>query len=287
MVLLYLKNQLQLKDDATHISTRFELSDTINFSNIIDFSESTINKHAVLFNRELDPSVKYYARARALLSTGWTKHANLDVVDVRLSGLTGYKNSVLPSKLSTPILTTNSTQDKHAITNFTIEANGFNRIGTSVHNKTIYMVTDIDNNLLWYRVTELELNKIEVNDLILEENKMYKIHAIFGSSSYDHSQVATMSIVTGGNDNLHLLSSSSVIRGNDYIVNFMKVEGMEHIDISLYEINGTVSQLVYETRINGITGIIPKIHLDKDLYILKSKSNLDIIEKNNIIQVTV
>jgi hypothetical protein len=67
----------------------------------------------------------------------------------------------------------------------------------------------------------------------------------------------------------------------------MKVEGMEHIDISLYEINGTVSQLVYETRINGITGIIPKIHLDKDLYILKSKSNLDIIEKNNIIQVTV
>ena len=48
MVLLYLKNQLQLKDDATHISTRFELSDTMNFSNIIDFSESTINKHAVL-----------------------------------------------------------------------------------------------------------------------------------------------------------------------------------------------------------------------------------------------
>ena len=42
---------------------------------------------------------------------------------------------------------------------------------------------------------------------------------------------------------------------------------------------GKISQLVYKTRINGITGIIPKIHLDKDLYILKSKSNLDIIEK--------
>ncbi len=287
MVILYLKNQLQLKDDATHISTRFELSDTMNFSNIIDFSESTINRHAVLFNRELDPSKKYYARARALLSTGWTKFANLDVVEIRLSGLSGYMNSVLPSKISTPILTTDSIQSNHSISNFTIEANGFNRIGTSVHNKTIYFITDINNNLLWYRVTELELNKIEVNDLILDENKMYKVHAIFGSSSNDHSQVASLSIVTGGNENLYLLSNSSVIRGNDYNINFMRTKDISYIDIKLYEIDGTLVNLVYESRINGLTGIIPKIHLDKDLYILKSKSNLDTIDKNNIIQVTI
>ena len=74
MVILFLANQLQLKDDATHISTMFQLSDTMNFSNILAESDSAVNKHAVLFDIDLDPTVKYYARAQALLTTGWTKH---------------------------------------------------------------------------------------------------------------------------------------------------------------------------------------------------------------------
>lgn len=287
MVLLYLKNQLQLKDDATHILTRFELSDTMNFSNILNYSESSTNRHAVLFDNVLDPSVKYYARARALLSTGWTKHANLDIVDVILSGLSGYKNAVLPTKISTPILTTNSIQGNHSISNFIIEAKGFSRIGTATHNKTIYIISDINNNLLWYRVSETELNKIEVNDLILEENKMYKIQAIFGSSSYDHSQIATMSIVTGGNENLHLLSNTTTIKNTDYYVEYMNIENIEYVDIELCVVNETIVNTIHKDRIYGITGVIPKEYLNNELYILKSKSNLDIVEKNNIIQVTV
>lgn len=286
MVVLFLENQLQLKDDATHLRTKFELSDTMNFSKIIKVSDSAINKHAVLFDVDLDPNVKYYARAQALLSTGWTKHANLDIVEVRLSGLTGYKNSILPSKISTPILSTNSKQDEHSISNFTIYAKGYNRVGTAKLNKIIYMITDENSKLLWYRICETELDSIEVNDLILEENKLYKVHAMFGSSSNDHSQVASMSIVTGGNKNLFLLSDTTVTRGSNLTLKFMRVTGLTKIWYELYEYSDNITSLVKIGAIVGDTGIINTSHLDKSLYILKAKSNLDTVEKNFVIQVS-
>lgn len=285
MVILYLSNQLQLKDDATHIRTLFELSDTMNFSNIIRRSDSAENKHAVLFDIDLDPNVKYYARAQALLSTGWTKYSNLDIVEVRLSGLTGYMNSILPSKISTPILSTNSTQGEHSLTNFVIEATGFNRVGTSKHNKTIYFITDKHNNLLWYRISEIELNKIEVNDLILEEDDIYKINAIFGSSSYDHSQVASMTIVTGGNKNLYLLSDTSHYRGSNIVLDFMMVPGMTNIYYEIFEHSDNIFRLVKKGTINGFSGTIPSADLDKDFYLLKVKSNLDTVAKNFTLQI--
>ncbi len=286
MVILFLANQLQLKDDATHISTMFQLSDTMNFSNILAESDSTVNKHAVLFDIDLDPSVKYYARAQALLTTGWTKHANLDVVEVKLSGLTGYMTSVLPSKISTPILFTDSPQNGHALTNFTIEAKGFNRVGTSKHNKTIYFITDSIGRLMWYRITEMELNTIKVSDILLEEDAIYKVHAIFGSSSNDHSQVASMTIVTGGNKNLHLLSDSTYSRNQDVTLTFMKVDGVTEINYELLEYSDNRYNIVKTGKFNGIVGSIDKSNFDKNLYLLKARSNLDTSDKNFILQIT-
>lgn len=285
MVVLYLKNSLQLDDESTHLKTKFELSDTMNFSNIIATSNSDKNKYAVLFNVDLDPAVKYYARAQALLSTGWTTHANLDIVDVRMSGLTGYKNGVLPSKIATPILSTDSLQAKHGITNFTINANGFERVGTSVHNTTIYYITDIDNNILWYRISNVELNSITVNDLILEENQSYKVNVIFGSSSNDFSQKASLSIVTGGNDNLFLLNNKNVLPGENYDVHYMQMDGLTTIDIELYEFSD-ISKLVHTETISGNRTTLPYNLFNNKLYILKAKSNLDDCFKNEILQVS-
>lgn len=286
MVVLYLNGLLQLDDNSNHLRTKFELSDTMNFSNIIASSDSDKNRYAVLFNVDVDPSVKYYGRAQALLTTGWTKHANLDVVDVRLSGLTGYQNSVLPSKLATPIIGTNGVQGNHTISNFTIIADGFERVGTSTHNSTIYFITDRDNNIIWYRVTDIQLNSINVDDLILSEGEAYKINVIFGSSSNDFSQVASMTIVTGGNDNLFLIGNRTLLIGDDFTVHFMMVTGLTNINIEIYECGETV-KLIHMENIIGNKGTLSRnIFESGKLYLMKAKSNLDTVFKNEMLQVS-
>lgn len=288
MVVLFLSNLLQLKDSATHLKTKFELSDTMNFSNIIASSISDKNLHAVLFDVELDPTKKYYGRAQALLTTGWTRHANLDVVSVTLSGLTSYKNNIIPSKISIPLLRTDKDQSFHDVTNFKIEATGFNRVGTASHNRTIYFISDTDNNIIWYRVSETSLNSVTVDDIILQENKQYKINALFGSSSNDFSQVATMSICTGGNKTLHMLSDSTIRLYENLDLNFMVTEGITNIEVEVYSITDSIVNKIYTQNFNSFNITIPTTVLNKTgLYLLKAKSNLDTVPKIEVIQVTV
>lgn len=286
MILLYLKGALQLDDPANLIRTVFEVSDTRNFSNIISRSDSDVNKYAVMFNIELDPSKKYYARSRCLLTTGWTHYSNLDYIEVKLSGLTGYINSVLPSKISTPILSTNSLQNKHDVTNFRIQAIGFDRVGLSKHNKTIYFITDENNNVVWYKVSDTDLNEIEVNNIILLENKLYKIHAIFGSSTNDFSQIASMTILTGQNKNINYLSSKNMTLGIDYKIKVQENFNINSIEIKLSKVNETV-ETVLESTINSFEYIIPKEIIKEGIYLIQIKSNLDDSYKNIVLQTNI
>lgn len=64
MVLLYLKGALQLDNPADLIKSKFELSDTRNFSNIISESESSLHKYAVMFNVDLDPTKTWPAKSK-------------------------------------------------------------------------------------------------------------------------------------------------------------------------------------------------------------------------------
>lgn len=283
MVLLYLKGALQLDNPADLLKTKFELSDTRNFSNIVAESESDVHKYAVMFNNDLDPSKTYYARARCMLTTGWTHYTNLDVVDIKLSGLTGYKNSIIPSRLSTPIITTNSLQDKHDVTNFKIFAKGFDRIGLSTHNKTIYYITDINNEVMWYNITDINLTEIEVDNTILLENEVYKINVLFGSSSNDFSQVASMTIITGGNNSIKYLSGYDMKINNDFLVNIERNVNITDINVVLYKLENQIKKIT-EFNVNTFDFKIAKEFIYEGLYLLQIKSNLDTCYKNIILQ---
>lgn len=284
MVLLFLKGALQLDDPASLIKTKWELSDTRNFSHIIAKSEDNQHKYAILFNIDLDPSITYYARAQCLLTTGWTNHSNLDVVEVKLSGLSGYKNSIMPSKISTPIISTNSDMNNHDVSNFIITANGFDRVGLSEHTETIFFITDLDNNVVWYKITYTDLNSIEVNNVILEDGGVYRIHAIFGSSSDDFSQIGSMTIKTDGNKNIVFKSGHDVNLGIDYKFNLEFNKDITDIHIKLSRFKETVNE-VYQTTITSFEHTIPNTYFKEGIYLLQLKSNLDAVYKNVILQV--
>ncbi len=283
MVLLYLKGALQLDNPADLIKSKFELSDTRNFSNIISESESSLHKYAVMFNVDLDPSKTYYARARCMLTTGWTHYTNLDVVDIKLSGMTGYKNSVIPSRISTPIISTNSLQDKHDITNFKILAKGFDRVGLSTHNKTIYFITDINNDVVWYHISDINLTEVEVDNTLLKEDEIYKINVIFGSSSNDFSQAANMTIVTGGNNNVKYLSSRDMKLNYDFPVKVERNPSINNLEIKLFKIENQIKK-VTEFSTNNFNFNISEEHISEGLFLLQIKSNLDTSYKNIILQ---
>lgn len=283
MVLLYLNGALQLDDPSDLKKSVFELSDTRNFSHILDRSESDVHKYAVMFNVDLDPTKTYYARARCLLTTGWTHYVNLDIVTVKLSGLSGYKNSILPSRISTPIINTNSIQDKHDITNFNIYASGFTRVGLSTHNKTICFITDSNNEVVWYKISDINLYTIEFDNSILLENEIYKINVIFGSSSNDFSQIASMTIVTGGNSNINLISSKDILLNNDFKIKVEKRFNITSIDGILTKLQNQ-SKKVLEFTTTNFEYIVDKSNITEGMYLLQLKSNLDNNYKNYILQ---
>lgn len=283
MVLLYLKGALQLDDPADLLKTRFELSDTRNFSHIVASSESSIHKYAVMFNQDLDPTVTYYARCRCMLTTGWTHYTNLDIVEVKLSGLSGYKNSIIPSRISTPIISTDSVQDNHEVTNFKIFAEGFGRVGLSTHNKTIYFITDSNNEVVWYHISDVNLNEVEVDNTILLENEIYKINVVFGSSSNDFSQMANMTIVTGGNENIKYLSTRDMKLNYDFNVRIEKRPNITNIDVRLFKIENQIKK-VTEFNVTDFSFLIEEKFITEGLFLLQLKSNLDTSYKNIILQ---
>lgn len=97
---------LDLDDSIDHLATTWEVSDDPSFHNVLLQSEEDYkNKLTIIFSENLDPDMKYYARARALTAAGWTSWGNVDVFKVRNNtDLT--PQDVFPTKVSIPRIRT-------------------------------------------------------------------------------------------------------------------------------------------------------------------------------------
>lgn len=199
--------ELALDDQIDHLATDWEVSTTVAFNNVVlrSLADYT-NKRSIMFDAVLNPNVKYYARARALLSTGYTTWGNLDVFlptsinDLRETG-------DIPTRISAPILSTDSVISGHSNTMFNISATGFSVIGGADHNATSWFIEDVEGNIIWKRVREeIYKTSILVNDVLLEDNKIYRIKAMFHSTSNDVSQISTLTIHVVGDTDIELVS---------------------------------------------------------------------------------
>lgn len=268
------------------ISSTWEISDKMNFSNIVLKSvEDKVNKLGILFREDLDPNVKWYGRCRVLLRTGWTTYGNLDVVPVNLQGYM-QQNEDMPSRVSTPIIKTSATDyGKHDSCLFTINLSGYGVMGTARLIASNYAIVDISTNeVVWCKLgMEIEKEAILVEDIILEDNKVYRIMANFISSSNDHSQVATKTIVIG-NPDLQILTPVDLLRpeeDNLLIVSDPSVDTMEYT----YEIVlGLESKLVSVYKEKGSEKhLLPANTLKPgNIYILRIANSLNIFH-NEII----
>jgi len=272
---------LDLPQSVVHKATDWQVSTDLLFSNIIlQSNQDEVNKTKIVFNESLDPTIKYYARARSLLDpTGYTIWGNIDIftpVDVNDTNL----DQDIPSLLSVPKITTNYLQNEHSSTFFKIFATGFSSVGNATHTDTTWVIEDINGDVVWSSIRDNE-NKtsISVNDLVLKQDNCYNIKVLFNSTSNDVSQTGTHTIVVGNNKYTKLLSNTHNLNiGIDNTLVFAEFYGITYMELEILNVRVNSVERVFnilsETETKQIT--IPAFTLKQnEQYIVKAKTNLD------------
>ncbi len=276
MVVLRIK-ELELDDQTDHLATDWEVSRTISFNDVVLRSlEDYSNKTSIVFNEILDPNIKWYARARALLSTGYTTWGNLDVFTPKnINDLD--QNEDMPSRVATPTITTDSNTTNHDSTLFTINATGFSVVGTATHLATSWFIEDINNNIIWSKLND-ETNKtsILVNNTLLKSNSIYRIKAIFHSTSNDASQISTLTIKVAGGDEVEVLT---YLDGLDYtvdnVITIANVVGLTNVDWEVISLDKNLSEIIWNNSTISNYTILPANKLkDSTRYLFRIKTNI-------------
>lgn len=228
---------LELEEQVEHLATDWEVSDTLDFKNIVLSSlQDEINKNSIIFSESLDPNQKWYARARALLTTGYTELSNVYIFlpSSETGVVTGEE---LPSRISIPIIKTDSDQNDHDATLFNIIAEGFSVIGNATHDSTSWWIEDLDGKVMWYSLyNTIYKNKIFVSDVVLHTNHIYRIKVLFHSTSNDSSPIATYTIHTNKGSDIELLTYLDYVDPTkDIELNIATLEGMENVTWEIYE----------------------------------------------------
>lgn len=276
MVVLRIK-ELELDDQTDHLATDWEVSRTISFNDVVLRSlEDYSSKTSIVFNEILDPNIKWYARARALLSTGYTTWGNLDVFTPKnINDLD--QNEDMPSRVATPNITTDSNTTNHDSTLFTINATGFSVVGTATHLATSWFIEDINNNIIWSKLND-ETNKtsILVNNTLLKSNSIYRIKAIFHSTSNDASQISTLTIKVAGGDEVEVLT---YLDGLDYtvdnVITIANVVGLTNVDWEVISLDKNLSEIIWNNSTISNYTILPANKLkDSTRYLFRIKTNI-------------
>lgn len=229
-------NNADLPSGYTHDFTDWQISTTVDFSNIIARSdEDPINLTTIFFNIELELGKDYYGRARMRLNTGWTEWSNVKVFtpkDVDESNLI----MDIPSVITAPTLKTKFDLNSHPSTMFKIEAiNGFNTLGNAKHESTSWIIEDSTGKPVWTSLDDREnLLSLDV-DIDLPLHNVYHIHASFKGSNGDASQFGTVTLFTSDDINYQLFRKMFRIEGDpDLEVVHPFINGLDDIEWELY-----------------------------------------------------
>jgi len=196
--MIYLRmTDLLLSPPVTHTYTDWQVATDLQFNNILVQSlGDTTNLTSILFNNSLDPTIKYYARSRALLSTGYTAWSNIDIFSPQ-NIPDNTINAPLPSLVELPTITITNNGDHVPIFGTTITISPVSTLGGAKHKSTSYILEDIDGVLIWESLYNInDMNRKVIPPFLMNPNTLYRIKIIINTDSNDTSQVLTKTIIT-------------------------------------------------------------------------------------------
>lgn len=263
----------------------WQVAEDETFRNIVLRSENdTRNLSSIVFTDILDPNTKWHARARALIKdSGWTVWGNLDVLNYQQSEEV-INSETIPSRISAPVITTSSNPDNHEATLFSIFANGFDVVGNSVHESTSWLIEDIDGRLMWSDVKDtINKKKVDFKNMVLRNNTIYRIRAMFHSSSGDSSTISCYTVRVGSNNALELVTYLDNV---DYRKDFEVVAVATDMDTPVDSISwqiismaNTNAEIIFSKTTTGAEygkmTIPANLLKDDTVYVLKLKPNVE------------
>lgn len=272
-------NKLDLDPGVEWLYSDFEIARDSTFkkeSLALWSYRNSKNKVCMLFDEALDPNIKWYARARVMLSTGITAWTNVDVFQPEILDDIDL-NTIIPSRVSTPIVTTNFPPDTHAPIMFTINAGKYVALGNNEHISTSYVIEDLSGKVIWYLLKD-EINKysIDVNNIILKAGQVYRIKVMFHALSGDTSQFGCLTIRISDNKNIALLTYLDEIdNSEDVPIELSRLTNIERPTIKweIISLVDNISSVIWSTTTDGDNYnkiVIPKYTLKhNENFILK------------------
>jgi len=224
-------NQLALNANETLEAMDYELSDTIDFSNIINSSyEDYDNLNGILFPDNLELGKKYWVRARALLNTGYTIWSNLyafyakDINDIPL-------NINIPSSVNTPKFVENTIFNRSRPTMFELKIEESSVANVNGVFETTWWIEDLNGKVVW-SLKDSQTNKysVYVDSVILKSNRIYVAKVMVRTGSDDVSNVGSM---------LMRVSYDSRVR----------------LETSIYDLDVTIDNEIITKFIPNVTGL--------------------------------
>lgn len=263
----------------------WQIADNYDFKNIVLRSENdTKNLSSMVFTDILDPNTKWYARARALVrDSGWTVWGNLDVMNYEQVEEV-ITTSTIPSRVGTPVITTSSVASNHEATMFSIFATGFTVVGNSTHAATSWFIEDLYGKLIWSDLNDtVNKTKVDFRSMILKNNTVYRIRAMFHSSSGDVSSIPTYTIRVGSENSMELVTYlDNVDYREDFVVKATNTNMDLEVTSATWQIvsmTNNYAEIIFNKTTEGAsygTVTIPaNLLVDDTNYLLKVKPNVE------------
>jgi len=274
-------SELDIDVDVTHISTDYQVATDRLFSIdsiVCESIDDTVNKTFITFNEVLDPTIKYYGRARVRLSTGCAIWGDVsmfipkDINDVELDG-------DLPTRVGIPQIASSSSFEAHTTTLFTLYATGFGVIGNAGHTMTSWIIEDVNGNIVWSSVNDyLNKTKISINSILLKENNIYRFKVIFHTTSNDASQIATKTVRTYKSEFINLQNNITHIDGSvDNEISIFQQTDLTSVNWKIFTMGENKEQLTWEYSSNTNVANIPANTLKNvNSYLLAITTNLSV-----------
>ncbi len=286
MVVLMFKN-LDIPDGFTHKSSDWQIAEDKYFKNIVAESRNdTKNLTSILFDVDLDPDKKYYARARVIMDYGPSDWSDIDIIQAEDLNKVDLDTDI-PSVVATPEVSVNFPYDKVPPSMFTITTSNMSTNSNAKHMSTDWFITDIDGNLVYINIDDqTNLTSLFVDDILLEPDKFYRIKASHKSSSGDISELGERLIYVPDAKEIELAErfNTANVRKNGLKVNLKPVDDVENIYVKVWMVGDNNAVKAYENIEDIFSFVIPGDYFTSELgkYLVEIQYEYINGEKSNI-----
>jgi len=262
MVVLMFKN-LDIPKGFTHKASDWQIATDKHFkkdSIVKESKDDEKNLTSILFDVDLDPDKKYYARARVIMDYGPSDWSDIDIV--RTEDLDSIDLDMdIPSVVATPEITIDFPFDKVPPTMFTINTSTISTNSNAKHLSTDYIITDLLGNVMYMETDSTDnLTKHLVSTIMLPEDNFYLIKASHTSTSGDISPLSQKTIYIPGNNVVKVNSSLKSDNASKVGLNveLEQVDDVDKIYVSLYMVGADEPIETYSVTEDKFVFDIPK-----------------------------